>query len=649
MRRFVIVALFIAATTPLIARDLHWQLIEVKARLDDKGTLHVVERQRFVFNGDWNGGERRFRVADGQTFTFKGISRIDEAGNAIPLKTGNLAQLNCYGFLQGNVLRWRSRLPTDPEFDNTVLTYDIAYELSSILIAFGHGSNRKYVLNHDFAFPERSGIIERFTLDLELDPVWHGPDPNPIHIARRNLLPGESVTLRRELTYSGAQTPDVTYTAASPVARYLTIALVILGMPFIFIRFLLGERARGRFVRPNETIDAAWIEEHIVSELPEVVGYMYDHKSGPPEVAAILARLTQTGDITTTVVRRRFRAPLLRMTRNKTGRELLTQERQLLNMFFIGRSDEIDTDRIREHYKTTGFDPGGQIESSLHAQAARNFAWKDDAPRAKKLKQQRTIGIAFATLVAGTLFGWSSFWLMLWLAALGGIACAAGRAIATRSADKTRWLPLWWLTASAPTLIVAWLLVLTALLFDETRIKEIPFLIAAGFVLTVYWYVMKGAPTRQSTEKMLLRARIAAVRRWFTRQLRARNPHLRDEWSPWLLALGLGRNVDRWFSAFGAELATGTAMDSSFGTSSVSSSPTTSHSSQSASTSTWSGGGGSFGGAGSTGSWAAAATSLASGSSAPSESSSGSGSDAGGSSGGDSGGSSSGGGGGGGW
>ena len=45
------------------ARELHWSAMDVRARLDDSGTLHVVERQAMVFTGDWNGGERIFRCA----------------------------------------------------------------------------------------------------------------------------------------------------------------------------------------------------------------------------------------------------------------------------------------------------------------------------------------------------------------------------------------------------------------------------------------------------------------------------------------------------------------------------------------------------------------------------------------------------------
>jgi hypothetical protein len=33
--------------------------------LDAEGALHVEETQTIIFNGDWNGGERRFDIRDG--------------------------------------------------------------------------------------------------------------------------------------------------------------------------------------------------------------------------------------------------------------------------------------------------------------------------------------------------------------------------------------------------------------------------------------------------------------------------------------------------------------------------------------------------------------------------------------------------------
>src|SRR5205814_10625110 len=121
--------------------------------------------------------------------------------------------------------------------------------------------------------------------------------------------------------------------------------------------------------------------------------------------------------------------------------------------------------------------------------------------------------------------------------------------------------------------------------------------------------VMHALRTNQSSAKLALRKRLASARRYFAQQLKSSDPHLRDDWFPWLVAFGLGDNVDAWFRSSARS-----STSSSF-TKSDSASSSTGGSSGGWS---FSGGGGAFGGAGASGAWAVAAGSLASGVSAPS-------------------------------
>ena len=57
------------------ARELAWRALEVHAHLDADGRLHVRERHAMVFTGDWNGGEREFRVALGQKLDLEHLWR----------------------------------------------------------------------------------------------------------------------------------------------------------------------------------------------------------------------------------------------------------------------------------------------------------------------------------------------------------------------------------------------------------------------------------------------------------------------------------------------------------------------------------------------------------------------------------------------
>ena len=132
---------------------LHWRSIEVRATLDGDGLLHVLERQNIVFDGDWNGGERRFRLRPGQQLTLAGVTRIDpETGAKTQLADGSLSQVDAYSFVDSKTLRWRSRLPSDPPFSNREIDYVLDYTLSGILEKRGG----TYRLDHDFVFPERT-------------------------------------------------------------------------------------------------------------------------------------------------------------------------------------------------------------------------------------------------------------------------------------------------------------------------------------------------------------------------------------------------------------------------------------------------------------------------------------------------------------
>src|ERR1019366_9664228 len=61
-----LLAMLFGAGSALAQKSLHWRALDVKARLDADGSLHVVERHAMVFTGDWNGGERSFRLFPGQ-------------------------------------------------------------------------------------------------------------------------------------------------------------------------------------------------------------------------------------------------------------------------------------------------------------------------------------------------------------------------------------------------------------------------------------------------------------------------------------------------------------------------------------------------------------------------------------------------------
>ena len=615
VRRFL---LLLALTVPAYAKSLHWDALDVTAHLNADGTLHVRERQAMVFDGDWNGGERTFRTRLNQKLTLNSISRLDDSGRQIPLQQGDLKQVDQYKFVQGNVLRWRSRMPGDPPFDNRRIVYVLDYTLRNVLRETGE---RHYLLDNDFAFPDREGNIDRFTLDLTFDPVWNTA---PIHLEQANLAPGSSYVVTRDLTFSGSGEPVAFVPTPSWVgpacAAIIAIAMVILGG-----MFFAAERPTGRFEAPSSTqpVNELWLRTHLFSMKPEVAGAAWDGQTGPPEVAAVLARLTGEGKITSRVDKKTLHMHLNQPLSSFTGYE----KHLLEGMFFDGV--DTDTNRIKKHYASRGFDPAKLISTGIDKQL-------DGLPDRKKRVKRFDwrillviLGAAVLVVGAALLHGAAD---LVAMAVAGGLtlfftAAASGAASYHSSA----------LTG------IGWRLFVVAMLFSPgviativvcalaTKVGVGPITLAAlALLVIVCWKtVLDALKIRDSPQYIAFRRQLLAARNYFVAQLGSPQPQLHDDWLPYLLAFGLGTNVDRWFRSFGDHH----TSTSTFGSSS--------HPSPSTSTASsgWTGGGGAFGGAGATGSWALAAGALAAGVASPSSSGSGGGG----------GGGSSGGGGGGGW
>jgi hypothetical protein len=192
----------------------------------------------------------------------------------------------------------------------------------------------------------------------------------------------------------------------------------------------------------------------------------------------------------------------------------------------------------------------------------------------------------------------------------------------------------WGMQAAALLMIPAFCISFAAAVFiwfvAETGQFEVSWAAIAAIAAWALWlsnWSASGMKSRQSAGAFAFRKRLAAGRIFLMRELEKPQPDLRDSWYPWLIAFGLGRQVDYWSSRNASAEAT---------TDSLTSSDSTTHTSSSgaAAATGWSGGVGLSGGAGATGMWAAAAAGMAAGVATPGSSSDGGGSSSGGSSGG---------------
>ncbi len=614
-----------SAAVPAQARSLHWQDITVRARLDGRGTLHVREIQTMVFTGSWNGGERRFNVRPGQHLRVKGLFRRDPAtGRDIALVHGNLDRVDHWAWAKHHVLRWRSRLPSDPPFRNTAITYTIDYTIENILVS----RQGRFLLSHDFCFPDRPGVVRNFTLDLNLDPVWKGRDGNLLHHQAHDIPPGRGMVLTRVLDYTGSSPGQVGYTrppAPVPVARasgffagtrtapawfrFLLLAGVWLFFLARLVLFLGHERRQQRFqpLPPPQTIDRAWLEEHLFSMLPEVVGATWDKETGSSEVSAILARLIQEGKLESRVEEKVYHlfgreiplvrgTPVLHLTLLVPRGSLSGYERKLIDELFVDGRDHTDTETIRSYYRKSGsatFNPVERIREPLRKKATEltdghlerlEWIWVPTA----------LLGAAgFFLFFVNSVLHTDEFvpGIMMLFLLLAGFVVALILALNYRRAvDLLPWRIVLFL---APLLLS--LTLFSFVLAAPARGCVLLLLSLFFFCLAMVNNVLNMARTRESVEGVRLRRQLAAARRYFRNELKNEHPDLEDSWFPYLVAFGLAPQVDAWFRRHGGHVTSGVRTTGS------------------SSSSGFSGGGGQFGGGGASGSWSVAAGYVASG------------------------------------
>ncbi len=628
----------------LYARTLHWSSVDVSANLEADGRLHVTERQAIVFDGDWNGGERTFRLLGPQRLELVAVRKIDAAtGAAVPLRRGKLDAVDDYAFANRTTLRWRSRRPSDPPFANTTLVYEIEYRLANVLRRDGDS----YVLDNDFAFPDRGGAIDSFSLVLTLDPAWAAPADvsSPLRLTKASMPPGAGAVVTLELAYRGAGAP--TSVAAPPRVRERLSALWLMPVALVLVAFALArlrryeahETRNGRFAPlPGvSTIDDAWLAEHVFKYPPERVGSLWDNTVGEAEVAAVLARLVQEGKLKSRIEKRRllFKSDVLHLEM-PTPRPMLNAYEDALTKAMFVDGDTIDTDRLRKYYqkRSKAFDPAAILRRYLRTDERATAENRGAIVGGWKL----SAALALAALVA---FGAS-----VYAEARGGIS--PGFVLSAAA-----------LVVGSGVFIVVLLVTGAALRYDVVNPRRrlsgllVVYSIYAGALMIGAWLgsgylgsagffavaalgalalnlALNRALTRVGPDHVALRKRLTAAREYFAAQLERPDPRLEDAWYPYLIAFGLDREMDHWFKRHGPQNGIAGSTEGAFGHGS------SSHSAGSAAP-TWSGGGGAFGGGGASGAWTAAAGAMASGVAVASSSSGGGG------------GGSSGGGGGGGW
>jgi hypothetical protein len=610
-------------------RALDWPTIEVRAHLDADGRLRVQERQTIRLSGDWNGPERRFDVRIGQSLVLHSLTRLDSlSGTEVALREGSLDDVDEYRWFDGHTLRWRSRLPNAPRHNNTTIVYTLDLSFDRIL-RLGNGENR-YILDHDFAFADRWDSIDRFVLALTLDPVWEAPPEFSGQFDTGPLEPGYGFTVTVPLHYTGGVKPasvvhGAEFAERRLIAQGLMLVAFVLVLRLVFIEYSLGRFAP---IPHRSEITREWLEQHVLAFPPEVIGTAWDDTTAAPEVAATLARLVVDGKLESSVKETKvwkFRKQVLHLRLLVDRHTLSTHDRALIDALFTAESDRTDTEKVRERYSSTGFDPATLIKPGVQQQLESGIGLGGTIPTPSRLP-------AFALFITGLVLIFmgatrSELDLLIGLrtAAIifGGylVLCTQTGSWQQRVVRPGIHLLL---RVLVPIAIGIWCLAQLIL----TGAAQAGVHVLAGIAtlaLALLHSALNVARSRHDAERTAARKRLAVARAHFARELASPAPQLDDKWLPWVLGFGLGRQADKWFRAFGAAGSEGlTRSTGSRGYSGSSGG------------SGWTGfgGGGGFAGAGSSGSFAAAVGGMAASVAAPSSSSSGGGGGGGGSSGG---------------
>lgn len=359
-------------------------------------------------------------------------------------------------------------------------------------------------------------------------------------------------------------------------------------------------------------------KENVFHLPPEVIGATWDKRTSQYEVAAVIARLVQEGRITSQVQEvilpffkiRIAHLAVLHMTLNVPRASFTGYERRLIDGLFIA-GDSTDSKTIRKYYrgKAKFFNPAAELAEPLDKQVVQLTRDKKNPLSLFWAPTALLAAIGFFILLANAFLHQYEisveiiglvFLVVLW--PLGAIF-----ALMLRNSSSARTLNL--LRLFLPPVMIC---IGFYLLVDQS----VSTLMTTGFFFfaaAALYNIFNLAKTRDTPEGVLLCQRLTAARKYFRNELQKPQPDLDDCWFPYLMAFGLGAQMDRWFSQYGRSAGISGTGDSA-GTGITG----------------FSGGGGRFGGGGASGAWMAAAGAMAAGSSSSSGGSGGGGGSSGG-------------------
>jgi hypothetical protein len=383
---------------------------------------------------------------------------------------------------------------------------------------------------------------------------------------------------------------------ASPLLRSVAVAILLASVLFVFWRLLRREVALGRGtpLPPAADIDTEWLERHLFSLSPELVGAAYDRRVAGPEVAAVLARMSSESKLASRV------APGLRGANNLelwllADREELTgYERELVDALFKDRRTT-SGDAVQQEYRGAGFEPAAILRRHLNDACETLLGVR----RARRWPLGLALAVSAVALLSTLRAGTPGVIPLVLAAGLGALGPLWGAFVLAPPWSRDPERPprgAWPALACAGASVLA----LGVLIAAWPTLAPLGVFGVAAWGLTGAVMVARAVASRESQEGFALRRNLLAARRFFAAELERPEPRIHDEWLPYLIALELTLEMGRWHLAYGRietaarlKRLAERAADASEHTAVC-----------------WTGGAGALGGVGASGAWIAATSGL---------------------------------------
>lgn len=574
--RVFILAIALATALPRFAEDApEWQAIVVRFTIDRDGRLHVREQVQVDVPPSVATLERVYWGDAEQQVRIEAITLVGE--RTVKLERGNLERAHHYDMPWNGRIQWSVRDKAAVPDGVRSYTYIIETTVEDGVIPawsiprgkLSHDSSGRigdwrerlrevlpvwrearkyprelYLLDYQYEMPPPSTKGTSIQLQLYWEPGWKpAGELTPDNIAEpidRDFYNPDRYRVTHFFFYSGGYGRPL----AVDVENHATRMAALLGFPvaglLLWLAFVLREAWRRRPSDGNGEVDEQFIRETVYSEPPEVIAARWSGDAHYPSIEAFLRRLEREHRIALMIEPGRDPEeddPLVRI-RLLVPRDKLTPYERAGIDALIPDGWETSSMEIQQRHSGQDFDPTEALRAEL-ANLAAGAKKSTTSPWYSRLtsfllfvtgiyiavQESVRLGREPAVLFAGLIA--ASFLTQVWPRNL------------TRNAVRTS-------LRAALLLLVPLLLAFAAVVYVHFAASMPPGVFGSvGFalmLLAAYKAILAGSATRDDAEmRPLVRARA-----WLRNELKSATPRLRDEQIPWLTALGLGSDVDRW-------------------------------------------------------------------------------------------------------